>query len=184
MYSLRLVVPPTEEPVTLEAAKVHLRVEHDADDALISAQITAAREWAEGFTGLKVLEQTWDVLLQSCPPSFYRIPVGPVRSVVSITYRTGDDIVATVPTDAYYLAGEDLHLVPGASWPGAAVSIVIRVMVGVATVDEVPRAIRQAILLVVGHWYANREAINIGNIVTPIPLAAESLLWLIRRVPT
>ena len=40
---------PIAEPVTLEEAKLQLRVEFDEDDALISSYITAAREWAEGF---------------------------------------------------------------------------------------------------------------------------------------
>lgn len=37
------------EPVTLEEAKLQMRVEFSEDDALISGYITAAREWAEGF---------------------------------------------------------------------------------------------------------------------------------------
>jgi len=36
--------------------------------------------------------------------------------------------------------------------------------------------IRVAMLLMIGHWYANREAVNIGNITSEIPLAVEALL--------
>lgn len=36
--------------------------------------------------------------------------------------------------------------------------------------------IRTAMLLLIGHWYANREAVNIGNITSEIPLAVEALL--------
>ncbi len=36
--------------------------------------------------------------------------------------------------------------------------------------------IRSAMLLLIGHWYANREAVNIGNITSSIPFAVESLL--------
>jgi len=38
-----------------------------------------------------------------------------------------------------------------------------------------------AILLMVGHWYSNREAVNIGNITSEIPLGVESILFLQRR---
>jgi len=31
-------------------------------------------------------------------------------------------------------------------------------------------------LLLVGHWYSNREAVNIGNITSEVPLAVEALL--------
>lgn len=36
--------------------------------------------------------------------------------------------------------------------------------------------IRAAMLLLIGHWYANREAVNIGNITSPVPFAVGSLL--------
>jgi uncharacterized phage protein (predicted DNA packaging) len=37
--------------------------------------------------------------------------------------------------------------------------------------------VEQAVLLIVGHWYANREAVVIGTISTAIPLAVDRLLW-------
>ncbi|MDU4059461.1 MAG: head-tail connector protein [Pseudomonas oryzihabitans] len=37
--------------------------------------------------------------------------------------------------------------------------------------------VEQAMLLLVGHWYANREAVVIGTIATDVPLAVDSLLW-------
>ncbi|MFZ1874881.1 MAG: head-tail connector protein [Chania sp.] len=36
--------------------------------------------------------------------------------------------------------------------------------------------VKAAMLLLVGHWYANREAVNIGNVTSSIPFAVESLL--------
>lgn len=37
--------------------------------------------------------------------------------------------------------------------------------------------VEQAVLLLVGHWYANREAVVTGTISTAIPLAVDRLLW-------
>lgn len=37
-------------------------------------------------------------------------------------------------------------------------------------------AVHAAMLLIIGHWYANREAVNIGNIVAEIPMGTEALL--------
>lgn len=60
---------PIAEPVTLEEAKLQLRVEFNEDDALISSYITAARQWAEGFLNTALvaadgeeppeIKQTW-----------------------------------------------------------------------------------------------------------------------------
>lgn len=36
--------------------------------------------------------------------------------------------------------------------------------------------VKAAMLLLIGHWYANREAVNIGNITSEVPFAVEALL--------
>ena len=41
--------------------------------------------------------------------------------------------------------------------------------------------VEQAVLLLVGHWYANREAVVIGTISTAVPLAVDRLLWYRKR---
>lgn len=41
--------------------------------------------------------------------------------------------------------------------------------------------VEQAILLLVGHWYANREAVVTGTISTEVPLAVDRLLWYRKR---
>lgn len=37
--------------------------------------------------------------------------------------------------------------------------------------------IEQAALLLIGHWFVNREAVVVGSISANLPLAVESLLW-------
>lgn len=46
-----------------------------------------------------------------------------------------------------------------------------------AEVDDFPASFKAALLLLIGHSYANREAIVTGTIATELPLAVESLLW-------
>lgn len=38
-----------------------------------------------------------------------------------------------------------------------------------------------AMLLLIGHWYANREAVNVGNITSELPLGVDALLMQHRR---
>ncbi|MCK6678252.1 head-tail connector protein [Enterobacter asburiae] len=40
-----------------------------------------------------------------------------------------------------------------------------------------------ALLLLVGHWYENREQVNVGNIVTTFPFGFDSLLEPYRLIP-
>lgn len=41
--------------------------------------------------------------------------------------------------------------------------------------------VKQAVLLLVGHWYANREAVVIGGAPAEVPLAVNRLLWYRKR---
>ncbi|MFQ6574136.1 head-tail connector protein [Pseudomonas sp. UM16] len=42
---------------------------------------------------------------------------------------------------------------------------------------DFPASFKAALLLLIGHSYANREAIVTGTIATELPLAVDSLLW-------
>ena len=69
----------------------------------------------------------------------------------------------------------------GQSWPGTtlktAAGVTITFVAGYgATSASVPESIRQAILLLVGHWYENREAtVGVGNMQV-LPMGVKALL--------
>lgn len=65
-----LKVPPAEEPVTLDEAKVHLRVDTNADDDYISGLIAVAREQVEVDTGRAMIKRTYQLILDNFPNAF------------------------------------------------------------------------------------------------------------------
>ena len=73
-----------------------------------------------------------------------------------------------------------VHLAYGANWPTAtlrpASPITITYVSGWSTVGTIPQRYKQAILLLAGHWYENRENVVVsGAVPKSIPLAFESL---------
>ena len=44
-------------------------------------------------------------------------------------------------------------------------------------VADFPASFKAAMLLLIGHSYANREAVVVGTITAEVPMAVESLLW-------
>ncbi|MDR1943975.1 MAG: head-tail connector protein [Synergistaceae bacterium] len=54
------------------------------------------------------------------------------------------------------------------------------------TEDEEAPAVKQtwkqAMFLLIGHWYEHRESVNMGNITTEIPMGVDMLLWQDRNV--
>ncbi len=62
-----LLTGPALEPVSLADVKAHLRVDHDDDDALLTAAIVAARVHVESATRRVLIEQEWRIYLDRWP---------------------------------------------------------------------------------------------------------------------
>jgi hypothetical protein len=67
--ALRLIAPPTVEPVPLSDLKAFLRVDDGdtSNDATISALALSAREWAEVYTRRRFVTQTWQLSMDYFP---------------------------------------------------------------------------------------------------------------------
>jgi uncharacterized phiE125 gp8 family phage protein len=182
-------VAPTEDPVTLAEAKAHVRVDHADDDSLITALIAAATDHLDGYTGIlgrALITQTWRQDFAAFAPKL-RLALRPVASVASVTYFDGDNASQTLSASIYGLfedgAGPYIALDPDQTWPGSyrRVDGVSVTYVAGEAAAAVPNAIKQAILLLVGHWYANREAVAEGQM-HAVPMAAEALIQPYRRI--
>jgi uncharacterized phiE125 gp8 family phage protein len=183
-------VAPTENPVTLTEAKAHLRVDHADEDTLITALIAAATDHLDGYTGIlgrALVTQTWRQDFEGFAPKL-RLALRPVASVTSVTYFDGDNTSQTLSASIYGLfedgAGPYIALDPDQTWPGSyrRVDGVSVTYVAGQAVAAVPQAIKHAILLTVGHWYANREAVSVGSTVAALPLGVDALIAPYRRV--
>jgi len=173
---------PTAEPLSLEEAKLHLRVENAEDDTLIGTLISAAREAAETFLGRMIPERQFEIVLDRYPETPYRLPLLPVKSVVSIVCVLEDGSEIPLGEGTFRIAAGDRLIVD--DWPQGTPrtydALTITVTAGTETV---PARWKQAMLLVIGHWYEHRESVNVGNIVNELPQGFEMLLWPDRVVP-
>jgi uncharacterized phiE125 gp8 family phage protein len=172
----------TAEPLTLEEAKLHLRVENAEDDALIGTLISAAREAAETFLGRVIPERQFEIVLDGYPETPYRFPFLPVKAVVSIVCVLEDETEVGLTEGTFRLASGDRLVVD--TWPEGTPRTYDAVTITVtAGTETVPARWKQAMLLVIGHWYEHRESVNVGNIVNELPQGFEMLLWPDRVVP-
>jgi uncharacterized phiE125 gp8 family phage protein len=209
MHRPVLVTPPSLLPVSLAEAKAHLRVSVSDEDGLIGGLISAATEHLDGWTGILgrcLVEQVW----RQDFDRFARcltLPLGPVLSIGSVTWRNQAGQVATIAGQEYALKTDaggrsevrfrDSWSMPSGLHETGAVSVTYTA--GYPIIPEVPadgdtpavparstvpEPIRAAILLLVGAWYENREETAIGVSVTALPnsVAVSALLAPYRRV--
>jgi uncharacterized phiE125 gp8 family phage protein len=183
--ALTLVTAPADEPVSLDDAKAHVREIEDAEDALIEGYLLAARQHVETYTRRALITQTWDYTVDGLGRQV-ELPKPPVQSVTSVQYLDSTGALQTLAVDQYRVVKRDTGetaIVPayGAIWPSiypVEAAVTVRFVCGYGTTPEsVPQALRQAILLLTGHWFANREAVNVGNIVSELPLAVDALMF-------
>jgi uncharacterized phiE125 gp8 family phage protein len=123
--ALELVTGPAVAPVTREMVKKHLRVEHDEKDDLIDTYIAAETAFAEAFTGLALVSQTWDYYQDAFPaesePQFIRLPLGKVISVDAVYYLDASEVEQTLSASIYDVDTESvparIHLSATGAWP-------------------------------------------------------------------
>ena len=164
--SLRLITAPSVEPVSLVEAKKHLRVSASDEDALITALIVTAREAVEHELGRALVSQTLEKTLDMFPFAI-ELPNPPVASITSIKYLDENGIEQTLSSSSYTLDNASdsrpAWLTPayGYAWPSTYAEInavKVRYVAGWANAAAVPQAIKQWMLLNIGHWFENREA--------------------------
>ncbi|MFN8493838.1 MAG: head-tail connector protein [Caldilineaceae bacterium] len=213
---LKLVTPPAGEPVSLDEAKRHLRIDIDDDDLLIGGLITAAREVCELQSRRALLTQAYDLVLEAWPGDdrLYqrtqmhpyqlrtslqlwprpvlpiKLPRPPLQTVSSVTYTDYAGITNSLATTDYIVDAdsEPGRVLPAYNkmWPSAVLqpgpAIRVRFTCGYGAASAVPQIYKQALLLLVGHFYENREEVVVsGNVnMVQLPMAVESLLALDR----
>lgn len=207
MHRPVLVSPPAILPVSLAEAKEQLRVDVEDDDALILRMLRTAVAHLDGWEGILgkcLVEQQWRQDFD-CFDWWMRLPLGPVITIDSIKWRDAAGAETTIDASNYALSVDaggrsrvrfaSAFTAPSDVAEFGAVSVTFTS--GYPTLPEVPADgpapavpaqstvpddLKGAIMFHVGHLYENREAVNIGNISTLLPLGYDALVEKHRRI--
>lgn len=193
----KIISESATEPIALDEAALNLRAADDGNSpptyhegARILKLIKAARQACEQELEMSLIEKTLEVARDSFV-SGIDLPYGPVRSIVSVTYRGTDGTDVVLAADQYrfsdYASAPVLMPAYDVSWPSPRVdtdSVRVRYTVGYPSTDsppqEVPEPIRQAMHLYIAHYFANREAVDTGTL-AELPLGVRYLLGKYRQ---
>ncbi len=173
------------EPLTTAQAKAHLRVDISDDDTLIDAIILAARKRLETDSSLALITQTLEMTLDCFPPGNCPIQLKrpPLQSVTSIKYIDTDGVEQTWSSSLYRVdtASRPSRITPAydESYPSTREvtgAVTIRFVAGYGDAStNVPEDLIQALKMLIGHFYENREDVITGTISSQLPHAYK---WL------
>jgi len=187
----KLTVAPTAEPVTLNELQAHVLGYNSADNPELARHIRTARALFERYTGVSLIQQTWQTALTGFPADgLIVLPKAPVRSITTVQYYDTAGAIQTVTASEYRYDdhGNNAVLQPAItkSWPetesGRTDAVIITYITGVYTVQGSPGdqvdedtepevhfidrylPAQQAIKMLVVHLYENR------GLVAPVAL--------------
>lgn len=103
---LRLIAPPESEPVSVNEAKLFLRIAHDSEDESIARAITAAREACEQYLGCALLPQQWQLSVAVQGQRRVALPFGPASAIenVALGARTLAETEFRLSVDGFALS--------------------------------------------------------------------------------
>lgn len=165
-YTVRTVTPPTFTPITLEAAKAHLRVRSTDEDSLITSYIASTVDHIERFTNRVLANQLMEATWCGFPafPEALFVPRNPVTEIVSLKYTDTDGEEVTISDFRWNEASSEV-VYPAfrSAWPSAMDelgSVRLRFRAGY---DEglAPGAVLLAVEQLLEHLYYNRGAAGV-----------------------
>jgi len=179
------VEAPISEPVSIEEARSQCRIDADitGEDELLEHYIAAAREYCEIHTGRHFTVKTMRYIGPWQPEKIELSAT--LQAVNFVQYQDHENKPAALPDTDYYVDTVSLVgcLIPLAPWPSTYRThphpVIIEFEVGER--DEqanstCPAQIKQAILLLVAHWYGNREATGFTNLSKEVEFSVKCLL--------
>lgn len=173
-YPVRISGDSALDMIPLATAKLHLRVDHTSEDSLIEAMIE---------TAVVAIEQMTNRILR--PGNFYlyadewrsqAFTFGPVNSISAVEYYDEANELSELSSgwwaDLNSTPQRITFLAPPTIYSDRHQGIRITANCGEATI---PAPLRQAALLLVGHYYENRQAVVAGQQPNEVPLAVYHL---------
>ena len=183
--TVKRTVDSSSEPLSVSEAKEHLRVTSSDDDTYISNLIKVARQSAEISTRRCLISGTTYVASYKYFPFVYnhlRIPNPPLVSVSHIKYYDLADNLQTLSSSEYIVEStlEDSALIgfnDAFTRPTLSRERMAPIQVQFeAGYTETPIAIKQAMLLLISHYYDTREPISFTGEPFKIPRSVDFLL--------
>lgn len=174
--ALTLIKAPESEPISLDMAKLYLKVDHASEDSLIEGMVRAARQAVEAFTAKTLMYSQWRMVInpgyavtvsdqaylsrdKSRGDGGVSLPKSPFVDLLGDPHI--EDAFGRRPLKEYRLdkSGREAKI----HFPSNAVltqtqntQIEINFAAGYSDPKDIPEVLKQAILMITAQLYENR----------------------------
>ena len=186
--TIYLLAGPAEEPVSLAEAKAFLRLDDTAEDALMTTLVTAARLHVEGTTARALIAQTWRLVLDCWPANrVVKLPVAPLLSLSAVTAYDDAATPHELGLEQFEIDAATPRLLLPVDVEGMPAlrerqGLEIDYVAGFgADAGDVPADLKQAILVLVAHWFEHRDTVVLSGPGNGEPAGFERLVAGYRR---
>ncbi|MCG1029308.1 phage gp6-like head-tail connector protein [Virgibacillus halodenitrificans] len=162
--NLKVITYPANSPIKLDLVKDYLRIDYGEEDALIQGMINAAISHTENFTRRSLSIKTYELTLNKYK-NRVKLPKPPFVSLDSVKDENLQPI-------EHVVLEED-----GTAFVVFENSFEKAIITYQSGYEEMPKPIEQAILMLVSHFYENRELAIVGTSVVKLPFSVEALLY-------
>lgn len=173
MYGIEIVTPAVA-PIAAAALRTRLRLNDPGEDAELEELLASAAEQFEEEARRPVLATTYRQNLSCWPCGPIVLGRGGVTAVTAVGWYDADGERHDLDADQWRAelltppARVSLLVPPDAVTTEAGIEVAtvgyVEFTAGWADAGSVPRRVRTAIMLLAGHWYANREAYHEGTL--------------------
>lgn len=181
---------PSQEPITLDEAKLHAGNVQDDENLLFLGYLKAARSACENFMNRALFTQTWKLQLSGFADIIWLPRAAPLQNdpdaspstAPVVQYYDVDGVLQTLASSYYIVdtVSEPGRIVraPNQSWPAVQSdrlvgAVVITYVAGWDDVEDIPEDIKQGIRLFVAYQDADR----IGSPDADASRRAAEALW-------
>jgi uncharacterized phiE125 gp8 family phage protein len=189
MIRTQVVTTATDDAITLEEIKDHLRVERGEtnEDEYLERLRDVATEHVQDLTGLKLLTSVWNSYYDNWPPHDHiDLPYAPLQTVTSTGVTYTPSTGGSLKFSSTGWAKDTVSMPPRVvlkyndDWPSEQLDmnnpVCVRATYGYTTSSKIPASIKHAMLLMIGNWFEHRESVVMGASPAEIPRYITNML--------
>ena len=162
MVKVEILQQPTLEVITIDDVKAQLKIEDNEEDSLLLQYLETAINHAENYAGIHIRTRPIKFWFNDFPGVDLKLYASPITAITKVEYYDTSNVLTeyTLSDVDFDKFSGKIRPVFGKSWPSVYErfnSVGVEATCGY-TASTLPSPIKQAILMLVGHFYENREA--------------------------